>query len=84
LRALHRPTPAYPADALREGIHNGRVLASFVVNPDGSVSAIQIVSAAPARAFDRAVRGALAQWRFAPVAAATPASVEFAFDVNRN
>ena len=83
LRALDRPTPVFPAEALRDGVRQGRVQASFVVNPDGSVSAVRIASAAPARVFDRAVRAALAQWRFAPVATATPATVEFAFDVGR-
>lgn len=83
LRALDRPTPLYPAEALRDGIRQGRVQASFVVNPDGSVSGVRIANAAPARVFDRAVRTALAQWRFAPVAAATPATVEFAFEVSR-
>jgi TonB family protein len=83
LRAIARPEPQFPAGALRGGVLKGRVTASFVVNADGSVAQIRIAEATPPRVFDRAVLAALARWQFAPVAAATPASVEFAFDVPR-
>jgi TonB family protein len=83
LRAIARPEPQFPAEALRGGVLKGRVTASFVVNADGSVAQIRIAEATPPRVFDRAVLAAVARWQFAPIAAATPASVEFAFDVPR-
>jgi len=64
-KAAYRVDPVFPRQAQREGI-SGRVIAHVVVQPNGSVSEVRIISAAPPRIFDREVIRALSQWRFNP------------------
>lgn len=64
-KAAYRVDPVFPRQAQREGI-SGRVIAHVVVQPNGSVSEVRIISAAPPRVFDREVIRALSQWRFNP------------------
>jgi protein TonB len=61
-----RVNPIFPRDAIKRGIEKGVVIAHVYVKADGTVSDVKIVSANPARVFDREVLRALAQWRFAP------------------
>ncbi|HXF45587.1 MAG TPA: TonB family protein, partial [Burkholderiaceae bacterium] len=79
LRALNRPQPVFPLEAMREGVRSGRVLAQVNVNADGSIGAIEIVEAQPRRVFDKAVRRALADWRYEPPGEPRSARVEFVF-----
>lgn len=79
LRALHRPQPPFPAEALREGVRDGRVLAQIAVNADGSVGRIEIVEATPARVFDKAVRRTLSRWRYEAPGEPRSARIEFLF-----
>lgn len=79
LRPLHRPQPPFPAEALREGVRDGRVLAQIAVNADGSVGRIEIVEATPARVFDKAVRRTLSRWRYEAPGEPRTAWVEFLF-----
>ncbi len=79
LRALQRPQPVFPGEAARNGIHEGRVVAHYSVNTDGSIGQIDIVESQPARVFDREVRRALKSWRYEPISQPQLASVEFAF-----
>lgn len=68
---VQQQEPEYPGRALQRGIQ-GEVLASFTINPDGSLTDIKIVEASPAQIFERAVLEALAQYRFSRL----PASAE--------
>ena len=79
LRAIERFPPHFPAEALREGVLSGRVIASITVAPDGTVSQVDIAEATPRRVFDRAVRHALLRWRFEPVPQQVRHTVEFVF-----
>ena len=63
---VSRVQPVFPRDAIKKGIEKGVVIAHAYVGPDGSVKEVRIVSANPARVFDREVIRALSQWRFAP------------------
>lgn len=77
---LARPQPAFPAEALREGIGRGRVVARLQVRADGQVAEVAILQAVPRRVFDRAVIAAARQWRYAPAAQPAQIDVEFVFD----
>ena len=63
---VSRVQPVFPRDAIKKGIEKGVVIAHAYVGPDGGVKEVRIVSANPARVFDREVIRALSQWRFAP------------------
>ena len=79
LQPLEQPRPAFPAEAARDGIERGRVLARLHVGADGRVSQVDIVESVPRRRFDRAVRHAAEQWRYAPPGQPRTADVEFVF-----
>jgi len=64
-RAAYRVDPVFPRQAQRDGT-SGRVIAHVVVQPNGSVSEVRIISAVPPRVFEREVIRALSQWRFNP------------------
>lgn len=81
LRAIERTQPPFPPEAQREGVVSGRVIAAITVQPNGSVSQVDIVEAVPPRVFDRAVRNTLLRWRFEPVAQQVRANVEVVFSV---
>jgi protein TonB len=63
-KPLSRVNPAFPRQALQQGI-TGRVVAWVYVAPNGSVSNVEIKSSSN-RLFDREVVRALSQWRFNP------------------
>jgi len=62
---LSKVEPVFPRDAIKKGIEKGFITAHVYVNADGSVKEVRIVSASPARVFDREVIRALSQWRLA-------------------
>ena len=76
--ANHRVEPAYPDKARARGI-GGTVVAHVMVQPDGAVSEVRIVSANPARLFDREVVRALMQWKFNPEPAGFIGEYEITF-----
>lgn len=76
--ASHRVEPAFPEKARKSGI-DGTVVAHVVVQPDGSVSEVRIVSARPARLFDKEVVRALMQWKFNPEPAGFIGEYEITF-----
>jgi protein TonB len=80
-RAISRPLPPFPRDALREGITEGRVAATLSVAADGRVTDVNVLSAAPNRRFARAAQQALREWRYEPAAAASTVQVELEFRV---
>ncbi len=79
LRALSTPPPRFPTDALRNG-QSGEVQVEFTVDTDGSVTAARVISARPARVFDREALSAVKRWRFQPVDAPTTTRRTIAFN----
>jgi len=63
LRVLNQAAPRYPPQAYRRR-QEGTVEIEFVVNPDGSVGDVTVVSANPRGVFDREAINAMKQWRF--------------------
>jgi protein TonB len=80
LRVSARTMPAFPPEAMRAGIHQGRVLARLSIEPDGRVSGTQILSAAPVGFFERESRRALATWRYEPPGQPATIDVELVFN----
>jgi protein TonB len=56
--------PDFPKAAIREGIEKARVVARLNVDENGNVTDVIIISADPAKHFDRAVVAALKTWKF--------------------
>lgn len=67
---VETPAPEYPRGAERRGIE-GRVVLTFSVEADGSVSSAEIIESTPAGVFDRAAMAAVESWRFEPADART-------------
>ncbi len=63
---ISTPQPAYPAEALRQGVI-GEVVVSFTVHTDGSVGDFKIVRTKPPGVFEHAVRAVVLRWRFQPL-----------------
>lgn len=64
-RAVIQRPPTYPRRAQQRGIR-GQVTARFLVQVDGTVAQVSIVSSDPAGVFDRAVIDAVSGWRYEP------------------
>jgi protein TonB len=62
---LFRAKPAFPAQARSKGI-TGKVAFKFLVDRDGMVKDVEIISAEPKDIFDEATINAVKQWRFQP------------------
>ena len=66
ISVISREQPAFPRDALRNGIESGTVRARMTINASGEVTNVAILQAQPPRVFDRAVQLALERWKFNP------------------
>jgi periplasmic protein TonB len=75
---IARDAPDFPREAIALGLATGNVKAQLTVDAHGNVSSVDIVEASH-RAFDRAVREALAHWRFEPGSAGRTTMVDIAF-----
>lgn len=75
---IARESPSFPREAVALGLANGIVKARLTIDAKGNVSNVDIVEASH-RAFNRAVRDALARWRFEPGAAGRTTMVDVAF-----
>ncbi|WP_083465856.1 energy transducer TonB [Salidesulfovibrio brasiliensis] len=64
-RPIHQPPPVYPKSARRRRI-TGLVELRFLVETDGRVKRIVILSSEPKEIFDEAARQAVGRWRFSP------------------
>jgi len=64
-RVLVSAPPRYPAQAEAQGIE-GEVVARILVDAEGSVRQVTILSSRPEEVFDRAAVEALQKWRFTP------------------
>jgi protein TonB len=62
-QALFRAAPVYPFAAKRRGI-TGDVVLRFLVDENGQISRISVVSAEPAGVFEDAAIDAVKRWRF--------------------
>jgi TonB family protein len=68
-RAIHAVAPAYPPQALRDGLQ-GEVDVEFTLSAGGVPRDLRVVGSSAAGLFDAAALQALSQWRFAPSAVA--------------
>ena len=73
--------PSFPREAIRAGVEKGQVIAVLTIDDKGNVSNIDIVSAQPARVFDRVVRDTLAGWKCAAEGSSYKAKVEINFSL---
>jgi TonB family protein len=65
-KVLKKVPPDFPGEAARKGITEGVLRASLSIDDKGSVTAVDIVEATPAKAkvFTTAAVDALKQWKF--------------------
>ncbi len=80
LRAVSKPAPMFPREAVRAEVDKGKVRARLFIASDGTVSKVEILSAYPARVFDREVRETAMRWRYDPPGQPRQTDVEFDFD----
>jgi TonB family protein len=73
-----RESPSFPREALAAGLDTGLVKARLTIDAKGNVESVDIVEASH-RSFNRAVRDALARWRFEPGAEGRTTVVDVAF-----
>lgn len=73
-----RDAPDFPREAIALGLASGTVKARLTVDAKGNVSNVDVVDASH-RVFDRAVRDALARWRFPPGTSGRTTTVDVAF-----
>ncbi|MBU1429247.1 TonB family protein, partial [Myxococcota bacterium] len=62
---METPPPRYPLEAQRQGV-TGAVKARLLVDVDGAVRQVTILSCDPPGVFDAAASEALSRWRFRP------------------
>ncbi len=80
LKPIAQPKPDFPGDVMAK-LGKGAVTLRFVVQPDGTVSAPEILSSSHRRLNPPAL-AAIALWRFEPVQVARTAQVELGFDLD--
>jgi TonB family protein len=78
LTPIARETPAFPREAIAQGLASGSVKARITVDARGRVAGVDILETSH-RAFERAVRETLAAWQFEPGASGRTTTVDFAF-----
>lgn len=62
---VSKESPAFPSEALDEGVDSGVVKIRISVDGGGSVTNVDIVDANPKKIFDKAVRRAVTKWKYA-------------------
>ncbi|MEG3789490.1 energy transducer TonB, partial [Lysobacter sp. CCNWLW3] len=77
-RLLSDSAPRYPLSALNRRIE-GSVQIAFVIQPDGSVSAVRLLSSTPPGVFDEAALAAVSRWRFEASGQRVPTSRTLSF-----
>jgi TonB family protein len=75
---IAREAPGFPREAIAQGLDTGNVRARLSVDAQGAVTGIEILESSH-RAFERAVRDALARWQFAPGESGRSTTVDIAF-----
>lgn len=79
LVALAQPAPQFPVNLMRT-LRRGTVQVRFNVQPDGSVSNLEVLHTTSPR-LNSAALDAIAQWRFQPVSKMQTGAVEVGFDI---
>lgn len=79
LKALSQPQPVIPRNVLST-INVGKVMVRFMVEPNGSVSNVEVVSSS-SRLLNKPTVAAVSTWRFEPIKTARPAQIEIAFNL---
>lgn len=77
---LSRVEPEYPPRALADNIE-GVVVVHASIAADGSVTAVNVVSAEPAKIFDQAAIRAVMRWRFSPNDGGVVGEIELRFSL---
>jgi protein TonB len=82
--ALKKVKPKYPSRARRRGIE-GEVVVAFQVSPSGAVlrNSIRVVSAKPAKIFNKTVVAAISRWRFAKSNASYKTTQKLVFSLTK-
>ena len=80
LKPIAQPKPEFPEDVMTK-LGKGGVKLRFVVQPDGTVSAPEVLSSSHRRLNPPAL-AAIASWRFEPIPAPRTAQVELGFDLD--
>jgi len=62
--AISRIEPKFPTDATLQGVSAGVVRVRLAIDAAGAVTNVAILSAEPARIFDRETKSALGRWKF--------------------
>ena len=73
-----RDTPAFPREAIAQGLASGNVKARITVDARGRVASVDILETSH-RAFERTVRETLAGWQFEPGPSGRTTTVDVAF-----
>ncbi len=71
--------PGFPLKAYRDGYRQGRVSLAYTVQPDGTVSQVQVLDATPVQVFTAQATSMVAGWRFVPTTAAQSRRVDIDF-----
>jgi TonB family protein len=79
---VRRVPPVYPEGAAAKGI-SGRVLMGYVVEPDGRVSTVNVLSSVPEGEFDSAAIAAIRQWRYCPAESRRTKKISVPFRVKK-
>lgn len=77
-RLISDSAPRYPLSALNRRIE-GSVQIAFVIQPDGSVTAVRLLSSTPPGVFDEAALAAVSRWRFEAGGQRVPTSRTLSF-----
>lgn len=64
----YQPRPAFPHDALREGVYAGRVVLRLILDESGRVSSSEVLEASPRGYFEAASQAAVLRWQCLPPA----------------
>ena len=78
LTPIVRETPAFPREAVAQGLASGNVKARITVDARGRVASVDILETSH-RAFERTVRETLAGWQFEAGASGRTTTVDVAF-----
>lgn len=78
LTPIVRETPAFPREAIAQGLASGNVKARITVDARGRVASVDILETSH-RAFERTVRETLAGWQFEAGAGGRTTTVDVAF-----
>ena len=78
-RIVYREDPAFPREAITEGITSGNVKVRLSIASNGTISSVTITESQPHRVFDKAVINALKHWQFESTGAPQLVETEVAF-----